>query len=96
MERQKKYAVSFMESLRNSLDGRETFALELYEKVSPYIVTHCSTTVLTNMMSRYADYDIVEIVSPEGENKLGDTYYEFYVDEGKLDELILRLFYAEK
>jgi hypothetical protein len=96
MERQKKYAVGFMEALRTRLANQETLALELYEKVSPYIVTDCSTTVLTNMMSRYADYDIVEIVSPEGENKLGDTYYEFYVDEEKLDSLILRLFYAEK
>jgi hypothetical protein len=48
------------------------------------------------MMDRYSDYEIVEIVSPEGENVLGEKYYEFYVDEVKLDELILRLFYAPK
>jgi hypothetical protein len=35
-------------------------------------------------------------VSPEGENVLGEKYYEFHVDEEKLDELIVRLFYAPK
>ena len=32
----------------------------------------------------------------EGENKLGEEYYEFYADEEKLDALILQLFYAPK
>ena len=46
------------------------------------------------MLERYADYELVEIVSTEGENTRGEKYMEFYVDEEKLDELILRLFYA--
>ena len=36
------------------------------------------------------------MVTPEGENVIGDEYYEFYPDEEKLDELIVRLFYAPK
>ena len=55
-----------------------------------------SVTVFSDMMTRYSDYEIVEIVSPEGENVLGEKYYEFHVDEEKLDELIVRLFYAPK
>jgi anionic cell wall polymer biosynthesis LytR-Cps2A-Psr (LCP) family protein len=96
MERQKEYAMGFMDAFRSSVDSSETFALELFDQVSPYIVTDCSVTVFSDMMTRYSDYEIVEIVSPEGENVLGEKYYEFYVDEVKLDELILRLFYAPK
>lgn len=96
MERQKEYASGFMDAFRDKISQGETFALSLYEQVSPYIVTDCSTTVLTSMMERYADYEIVEIVSPAGENIMGEKYYEFYVDEEKLDDLILRLFYAPK
>lgn len=96
MERHKQYALGFMDAFRTAIDSSETFAIELFDQVSPYMVTDCSVTVLTDMMSRYADYEIVEIVSPEGENILGDEYYEFHVDEEKLDDLILRLFYAPK
>jgi LCP family protein required for cell wall assembly len=96
MERHKSYASGFLKAFRQKMDQGETFALSLYETISPYIVTDCSVTVLTSMMDRYADYEIVEIVSPEGENVMGEEYFEFYVDEQKLDQLILRLFYEAK
>lgn len=96
MERHKTYASGFMEAFRDKMDEGEEFALTLYEEISPYIVTDCSVTVLTSMMERYADYEIVEIVSPTGRNLMGEKYFEFHVDSEQLDELILRLFYEVK
>lgn len=96
MDRHRAYASGFMDAFRTKMSEGERFAMEVYEQVSPYIVTDCSMTVLTTMMERYADYEIVEIVSPEGENVMGEKYFEFHVDEEKLDELILRLFYEPK
>lgn len=96
MERHKSYASGFLKAFRQKLDEGEGFALSLYETISPYMVTDCSVTVLTSMMERYADYEIVEIVSPEGSNVMGEKYYEFHVDAQKLDQLILRLFYEAK
>lgn len=96
MERHKTYASGFMEAFRDKMDEGEEFALTLYEEISPYIVTDCSVTVLTSMMERYADYEIVEIVSPAGRNLMGEKYFEFHVDPEQLDELILRLFYEAK
>ena len=96
MERQKAYIHGFMDSLGKALEGGTGFALDTYEAVSPYIVTDCSWNVINGLMERYAEYDIAEIVSPEGENVRGEQYYEFYVDEDALDDLILRLFYAPK
>ena len=96
MDRHTTYASGFLKAFRQRMDESEKFSLTLYNTVSPYIVTDCSVTVLTSMMDRYADYEIVEIVSPEGRNVMGEKYYEFHVDEQKLDELILRLFYEVK
>ena len=96
MERHKTYASGFMEAFRDKMNEGEEFALTLYEEISPYIVTDCSVTVLTSMMERYADYEIVEIVSPTGRNLMGEKYFEFHVDPEQLDELILRLFYEAK
>ena len=96
MNRHEKYMKSFLKSLGRRLEESDTFALELYDAVDEYVVTDCSANTLSTIMSRYAEYEIVEIVSPAGDNVLGEQYYEFYVDEEALDQLILRLLYAPK
>ncbi len=96
MERHKSYFGGFLEALKGKLTDNAGFAMSLYETVSPYLVTDCSMNALTGMLDRYADYELVEIVSTEGQNTRGEKYMEFYVDEEKLDALILRLFYAPK
>lgn len=96
MERQKVYMDAFLKQLREKTKASESFALTTYAEVSPYIVTDISSNVFSSMLQRYAEYSLEELVIPEGENVLGERYMEFYVDEEKLDELILRLFYAEK
>ena len=96
MERHKTYFNGFVEALQNKLQSGSEFAYSLYEKASPYLVTDCSMNVLTGMLERYADYDLVEVVSAAGENVQGKKYMEYHLDEEALDELILRLFYAPK
>ena len=95
MERQKGYVKGFLNALMEKQDDVE-FALKLYEQVAPYIVTDCSSTTLSGMLERYVDFSIKEVVTPEGENVIGEEYYEFYPDEEKLDALVLRIFYAPK
>lgn len=96
MDRQEQYMDGFLESVRKKQAASAGFALSAYEDVADYIVTDCSATVISDMMSRYTDYEVMDVVSPEGENVLGETYYEFHVDEEKLTDLVLRLFYAPK
>lgn len=96
MERHKSYFDGFMAALQAKLTEGSRFAFSLYEQAAPYMVTDCSANVISSMLEKYADYEIVEIVSPEGENIKGERYMEFYADEEALDSLILRLFYAPK
>ena len=67
-----------------------------YEAISPYMVTDISINTMNGLMQRYAEYELADILTPEGENVLGETYYEFYVDEEKLDQLVLDVFYKAK
>lgn len=96
MERQKAYIRSFVQTLKAKLDQSETFALSLYEQVADYTVTDISANAFSGMVQRYADYELSEFVIPQGQNVLGSEYYEFYLDEAALDELILWLFYKPK
>lgn len=93
MERHKEYMAGFLKALDSA--ELETL-LDAYEQASPYMVTDCSANALSGMLERFADFPLGEVVSPEGRNVLGETYYEFYVDEAALDDLILRLLYAPK
>ena len=96
MARQREYVDGFLKKLMSNEQENLEFALKLYENVSPYIVTDCSAETLSGMLDRYADFTLAEVVTPEGESAVVDGHYEFYVDEEKLDELIIRLFYAPK
>ncbi len=96
MERQKEYITSFLQQYHNMDDHGMEFLISTYERIEPYIVTDCSVNTLTGMLSRYKDYTLKEIVTVEGENVVGEEYYEFYVDEENLQQVVLDLFYAEK
>ena len=98
IQRQQKYLDGFVAAFRQKQETEtETeFILTAYEQVQPYLVTDCSANAISGMIDRYGDFQVGEVVIPEGRNVLGEEYYEFYVDEEKLDELILRLFYAPK
>lgn len=95
MERQKAYMQGFMERFKQK-NRDESFILSTYGDISPYIVTDCSSTVISTMADRYADYERKEVISLAGENHLGEKHYEFYADEDALLELRLRLFYSPK
>lgn len=96
MDRQKAYMEGFLTALQEKLSSDSTFAAQLFEEMSDYLVTDCSTTVLTSALERYGEYPLTEIVSPEGDNRRGETYMEFYPQEEALDALILRMFYGPK
>ncbi len=96
MIRQQEYMDGFREALRVKLEEGSSFVMDTYYEVAPYLVSDCPINTLTSMIERYEDYEFTGVVTPEGENTLGEIYYEFYADEEKLDELVIELFYAPK
>ncbi|MBE6731213.1 MAG: hypothetical protein E7564_05955 [Ruminococcaceae bacterium] len=96
MERQTDYLKGFLTALREKENTDTDFALKLYDSVSPYIVTDVSAKNLSSMLSRFKDFALGEIYTPEGENLIKDGHYQFLVDEESFDELTVKLFYSEK
>lgn len=95
MKRQEDYIKGFLQALRAKADDA-TFALSTYDQISPYIVTDMSTTIFSNMLQRYTEYEFGRSISLQGTNIMTEKYYEFHLDDEKLDELILELFYAPR
>lgn len=96
MDRHAEYMEGFIDSFRMKIGNNTTKAMDIYETVSPYIVTNCSQQVMISLLNRFYDYDLVEVLSPSGNNVRGEEYMEFYLDENALDELVLKLFYSPK
>lgn len=96
MERHKEYMKGFMSAFNEKIKESDTFVIEVYEDIAPYVVSDCSINSMSAMLNRYADYTLREIVSPQGENVYSEKYMEFYVDEAELEKLILNMFYTKK
>ena len=96
IQRQKEYVDGFVEAFTAARKADSHLILDTYEDVSDYLVTNLSANALSGIIDRYSHYPIVEVVSPEGENVMGEEYFEFYVNEESLDNIVLRLFYDEK
>jgi len=96
MDRQVEYMENFYEELKTVAADEPEFALDVYGELEPYMVTDCSATVLATMLDRYARYEMGDFVVPEGENKKGEKYMEFYLDEDAFEKMVLQKFYAKK
>ena len=97
MERQRKYMESFLSVFRKKASGNETFLLETFESIDPYVVTNLGTKTMASIYSQYSDYTLNEVVSLDGELIIGKGgYYEYHLDMDALDALILEMLYAPK
>lgn len=96
IDRQKEYINRFAAAFRAAYDADRNMVQDLYGEISPYLVTDLSVSVLNAMIDHYGDYTIHRVMTPEGDNVMGEQYFEFYAHEDKLRDLSLELFYAPK
>lgn len=96
MDRHKEYMNSFVKAFKEKTKASDNFVLKTYDEVAPYIVSNCPVNTLSSMLNRYADYELKEIVSPQGENVMTEKYIEFHVDKEALDKLVINMFYKKK
>ncbi len=96
MDRHKEYMQGFVTALGAKIKEDDMFVLDVYDEVAEYMVSDCSVNSLSSMLNRYVDYELKDIVSPEGENILTEQYMEFHVDQKSLDKLLIDIFYTKK
>ena len=90
----------FMEAFMRVHKGRNisySYVEGAYNRISEYTVTDMDSVSTLEEFARYiSEYTYKEIYVPEGESKLGEEYMEFWIDEGKMQELIYKVFYEKK
>jgi len=96
IDRQQVYAQGFIDAFKAKQAKGTGFLMDAYEQASPYLITDCSAAAINAMVDRYGGYKLDRILTPPGQNVMGEEYFEFHIDEKGLDKMILDLFYAEK
>ena len=96
MVRQRNYMSALLPVLGQKTASSHSFALDLFDKLSPYMVTDCSVDQLTSYIEQFSGYTLENIVTPDGKNVDGEQFKEFYVNESSLKSIVIDLFYEQQ
>ena len=96
MERHRTYLSAFAQQAQTKAVEEPQLALALYDEILPYMVTNVNAKTVSQIMDKCYTYKNQGIVTAVGEAKMGEEYIEYYLDENRLIEDILKLFYLEK
>lgn len=91
MQRQVQYVPAMIETIQNNVDMDGNYYKVLYPLVEKYMVTDMNETQINAL----AEYELVtsDIQFLPGEGKKGEKYEEFYVNEEKLQKMLIETFY---
>lgn len=97
MERQKMYALSFINTAKTALKETPSLTIDLYKQFSEQMVTNIELDNAVYLASEIAgmEFDLDDILTLDGNVKQGAVYEEFYVDDEALLQLVLDTFYTE-
>lgn len=88
MRRQREYMDSFQKCAKEKLNSDSEFTLKLVEKLGSYMQSNMTAQQLSELVEKLDHYHVNSIRYPEGELIVGQKYYEFYVDEESLWEMV--------
>lgn len=91
MQRQVQYVPALIDTIKKNMVAEEDYYNVLYPLVEKYMVTDLSEDHFKELV----DYELVtsDIQFLPGEGKKGEIYEEFYVDEEKLQKMLIETFY---
>lgn len=93
MERHRVYIAGLLEAVRICVSNAADSTFSLYNSIYDYMVTSFSATEMAALVLQSADYEINEITVPEGSFSETSQLEEFYVDNEKLRQTVIELFY---
>lgn len=94
MQRQREFIPAFISAVRNKAGNSENY----YEKFYPLVGKYMLTDLSAEQINRLAKFNLNESETTvlQGEGKMGEKYEEFYPDEKKLRNFLLKTFYICK
>ena len=91
MDRQVQYITAMLDTLQKNVKGDENSYTSLYSLVEENMVTNLDESQIEKLLDYQLDTENIEILP--GEAKSGEIYEEFYVNEEKLQKMLIETFY---
>lgn len=88
MARHRIYLESFRKQAQKAFNSDSEFALKLVEKLGEHLQTDLTAQQLSDLMQTLDQSQTMPIRTPDGELLTGAQYYEFFVDEASLWEIV--------
>ncbi len=95
MIRQRQYINALYEKAVDTYSQDKDFISKASLKLSKSFVSDCSANKLESYFKKISEYSFKEILSLEGENKMGDSFIEFYPSEESLKSTVIDAFYEK-
>ena len=92
MSRQRQYVAGFTESARETAEKNPDLAVDAFKAIDKYLTTDLTVNDISEIVERLCNYEILPVVSPDGELKLGEEFVEFYVDDDSLWQNVKTVF----
>lgn len=96
MNRQSEYFKGLFEAIRDNNSNDNELLLQVFESLSDRMVTNCSAQTLSDILNKFSEYKLGSIITPAGENVMGEEFMEFHIDNSSIDKIILDFFYSVK
>lgn len=94
MQRQVQFIPAFLANAMKKVEGNNKEFDFFYTAMSPYLVTDLTADELLEMMEY--EWEIDKVTFVPGESKNGKKYEEFHINNCKLQEILVELFYIAK
>lgn len=96
MPRQAEYFKGLFDAVRKKQAEDSEAVLNVYTDLEGKMLTNCSAQTLSDILEMITDYEVGKIVTPKGENVMGEEFMEFHIDSDDIDKIILDFFYSKK
>lgn len=96
MTRQKQYLDALYKKIVEFSEKDDEFAVRASMGMSEYMVSDRSATQLQELGEKCMEYTKGDLITIEGEAKMGAEFVEFYPDSDAVEKLVIDLFYQPK
>lgn len=92
MNRQRIYMEGFQKAAKAAVNSDSEFIMKAVEKLGEHMQTNLTGNQLVELLEQLDTYEVAPIRVPEGDLRIGEKYYEFYVNEASLWENVKAVF----
>ena len=84
MTHQRLYLTAFTEAARTAAVKNQDLATRAFKALDPFMTTNLTVNQISEIIDHLVNYEILPVISPEGELAMGERFAEFYPDEASV------------